>query len=225
MDHRSPSPEDTHERPLLRGYLHLGAAIAAVLGTIWLVVAAHADVAKQVSFVIYGLSSVILFGMSALYHIVTWPPKTRAVLRRLDHANIFLLIAGTYTPIVFNVLSGGWRVGILGTVWVLSLLGIGLAAPQLRLPRWVLVSLYLAVGWVALAAMPQITSILGVGALLIMIAAGVLYSLGAAAYALKKPNPWPKVFGYHEVFHLATVGANLLFFSLMLGYVVGFVRR
>jgi hemolysin III len=211
-------------KPLLRGYLHLGAAILAVIGTIALVVLATGDPPKQVTLAVYGLSSIWLFGMSALYHIGKWEPQREKVLRRLDHANIFILIAGTYTPIAFNVMTGWWRIGILVTVWGLALAGVIAAAPRLSLPRWVMVALYLLTGWVALAAIPEIGHNLGIGAILTLVLGGVLYTLGALAYAFKRPNPWPRVFGYHEVFHLCTIAANAVFFAFMVIYVVPFVR-
>jgi hemolysin III len=212
-------------KPLLRGYLHLGAALLAVIGTITLLFLAAGDPLKQVTLGVYGLSSVWLFGMSALYHIGSWEPRRKALLRRLDHANIFLLIAGTYTPIALNVMTGWWRSGILAAVWGLALAGVGAAAPRLSLPRWVMVALYLVTGWVALAAIPEITHNLGVGALLTLVLGGALYTLGALAYAFKRPNPWPRVFGYHEVFHLSTIAANAVFFTFMVIYVVPFARH
>jgi hemolysin III len=212
-------------KPLLRGYLHLGAAILAVIGTVALLILATGDWPKQVTLVIYGLSSVWLFGMSALYHIGSWEPGRKALLRRLDHANIFILIAGTYTPIAFNVMTGWWRIGILAAVWGLALAGIIAAAPRLSLPRWLMVALYLATGWVALAAIPEIAHNLGLGAILMLVLGGALYTVGALAYTFKRPNPWPRVFGYHEVFHLCTIAANAVFFAFMVIYVVPFVRR
>jgi hemolysin III len=220
--------QETHvevvAKPLLRGYLHLGAAILAVIGTIALVVLAAGDPPKQVTLAIYGISSVWLFGMSALYHIGSWEPRPEKLLRRLDHANIFVLIAGTYTPIAFNVMTGWWRSGILATVWGLALAGVIAAAPRLSLPRWVMVALYLLTGWVALAAIPEIAHNMGIGAILTLVLGGVLYTLGALAYAFKHPNPWPCVFGYHEVFHLGTIAANTVFFAFMVIYVVPFIQ-
>jgi hemolysin III len=211
-------------KPLLRGYLHLGAAILAVIGTVALLILAAGDPLKQVTLAIYGLSSVWLFGMSALYHIGSWEPRRKALLRRLDHANIFILIAGTYTPIAFNVMIGWWRIGILASVWGLAVAGIIAAAPRLTLPRWVMVALYLATGWVALAATPEIAHNLGLGAILTLVLGGLLYTVGALAYAFKRPNPWPRMFGYHEFFHLCTIAANAVFFVFMVIYVVPFVR-
>ena len=211
-------------KPLLRGYLHAGAAVVALLATVALVASAAGDRPKQISLVIYGASSVLLFGFSALYHIGTWSPTRRAVLRRLDHANIFILIAGTYTPIAFNVLAGGWRIGILSAVWGLAVLGMIVAAPTLRIPRQVMVVLYVVTGWVALAALPEIMARVGLGGMLLLVLGGVLYTLGAVAYATRRPSLWPRVFGYHELFHLATIAANAAFFTFMLLRVVPFVR-
>jgi hemolysin III len=218
------SPVAAVAKPLLRGYLHLGAAILAVIGAIALLIVAAGDPLKQVTLAVYGLSSIWLFGLSALYHIGSWDPRRKAQLRRLDHANIFVLIAGTYTPIAFNVMTGWWRIGILATVWGLALAGVSAAAPRLSLPRWVMVALYLLTGWVALAAIPEIAHNLGIGAILTLVLGGALYTLGALAYAFKRPNPWPRVFGYHEIFHLCTIAANALFFAFMVIYVVPFAR-
>jgi hemolysin III len=212
-------------KPLLRGYLHAGAALAAVVGTAVLLALTAGDRLKQLSLLVYGASSVVLFGMSALYHIGTWGPRRRALLRRLDHANIFLLIAGTYTPIAFNVLSGGWRAGILTAVWGLALAGMVAVALFLRLPRAVTVGFYIATGWVALAAIPPIVARVGAAGLLVMVLGGLCYTAGALAYALKKPALWPRVFGYHELFHLGTLAANAAFFAFMLLYVVPAARR
>jgi hemolysin III len=219
------SPVEAAVKPLLRGYLHLGAAILAVIGTIALLVLSAGDPLKQTTLAIYGLSSVWLFGMSALYHVGSWEPRREKILRRLDHANIFILIAGTYTPIAFNIMTGWWRIGILATVWGLALAGVSAAAPRLGLPRWVMVALYLLIGWVALAAIPEIAHNLGSGAILTLVLGGVLYTLGALAYAAKRPNPWPRVFGYHEVFHLSTIAANAVFFAFMVAYVAPFIRH
>lgn len=203
-------------RPLMRGYLHLGGAVLTVFATAVLLALAGNAPGTRVALLVYGACAEILFGMSALYHIVTWRPTVRAVLRRFDHANIFLLIAGTYTPIVGVVLTGGWRVGILSAVWALSLVGIIVAASGVPLPRGISVGIYVLTGSVALAALPQIAARVGLGGMCWLLLGGVLYTLGALAYALRKPNPWPRVFGYHEVFHLATLAANAAFFAFIL---------
>ncbi len=212
-------------KPLLRGYLHAAAAAAAVVGTVALLMLTVDDRPKQLSLLIYGASSILLFGWSALYHIGAWSIRQRALLRRIDHANIFALIAGTYTPIVFNVMTGWWRIGILSVVWILAIVGIAVAAPAVHMPRWITASLYVATGWVVVLAMPEIVTQVGVGGLLFLLLAGILYTLGAVAYASRRPRLWSRVFSYHEVFHLATILANGVFFAFMLKYVVPFVRH
>ncbi len=220
-----PAPDTPTQKPLLRGYLHAAAAIAAVICTIALAILSAHDRPKQISFIIYGASSILLFGWSALYHLGNWSPKVRATMRRIDHANIFVLIAGTYTPVAFNLLSGGVRVALLAIIWTLAALGMAAAAPALRIPRPVLAGLYVAMGWVALGFLPQIAAAIGVNSLFLMGLGGVLYTLGAIAYAFHKPDPWPRVFGYHEVFHLATVAAAASFLVFMLQHVLPYTRQ
>ncbi len=212
-------------KPLLRGYLHAFASVFAIVGTIVLLVLTAGDVPKQVSLLIYGVSSILLFGWSAFYHIGTWSAPRRALLRRIDHANIFVLIAGTYTPIVFNVMTGSLRVGILVLIWTLAVVGVATAAPAVHLPRWATAGLYVLMGWVVVWALPELVKQVGVQAMLLLLLAGILYTLGAVAYALRKPTLWPRVFSFHEVFHLATILANGAFFTFMLLYVVPFIRK
>lgn len=212
-------------RPLLRGYLHAFAAVFAIIGTVVLLVLTIGDVPKQISLLIYGVSSILLFGWSAFYHIGRWSVPRKAFMRRIDHANIFVLIAGTYTPIVFNVMTDAWRVGILVLIWVLAVVGVATAAPAMHLPRWITAMLYVVMGWVVVAALPQIVTQVGVRGVSLLLLAGILYTLGAIAYALRKPTLWSRVFSFHEVFHLATILANGAFFTFMIMYVVPFVRK
>ncbi len=210
----------SNERPLLRGYLHAGAAIVAALGGTYLVVLSSGDLPRQLSMLVYGVGLTGLFAVSAVYHVHTWAPARRAILRRIDHANIFVLIAATYTPLAFNVLSGWWRVGVLGAVWGAALVGIGTAVAGVQLRRWARAGLYVGMGWIALAAVGQITAALPWPAIGLLIGGGVLYSAGALLYARRWPDPWPRVFGYHEVFHLLTVAAAVAFYVLVLVYVL-----
>ena len=225
--HSSPVTRDAPAKPLLRGYLHAAAAVAALAGTVLLCLLTRHDLPKLISLLIYGATSVFLFGWSALYHIGKWSASRRATFRLVDHANIFILIAGTYTPIVFNVMSGWWRTSILSLIWVLAVLGILMTLviiPSLHLSRRISAIMYVAMGWVVIAAIPEIVAQVGIPGLLLLILAGVLYTLGAVAYALRKPTLWSRVFSYHEVFHLFTILANGAFFTFMLLYVVPFVR-
>jgi hemolysin III len=169
---------------------------------------------------VYGASLTLLFAFSAVYHLRTWAPVRGAILRRIDHANIFVLIAATYTPLAFNMFAGSWRVGILGAVWGAALVGVGGAVAGVELRRWARAGLYVGMGWIALAAVGQISAALPWPAIGLLTTGGVLYSAGAALYAGRWPDPWPRVFGYHEVFHLLTIAAAVAFYVVVLVYVL-----
>ncbi|HEY7851221.1 MAG TPA: hemolysin III family protein [Ktedonobacterales bacterium] len=219
------TPGGQRDKPLLRGYLHAAAAVAAVICTLVLAAMSASDRPKQISLLIYGASSILLFGWSALYHLGSWSPRVRNLFRRIDHANIFVLIAGTYTPVAFNLLTGAGRVTLLVIIWSLAALGMVAAAPALRIPSMVMAGLYVAMGWVALGFLPQIAAAIGAPALLLMAVGGALYTLGALAYAFRKPDPWPRVFGYHEVFHLATIAAAAAFLLFIAQQVLPYARQ
>jgi hemolysin III len=218
------APESLVVKPLLRGWSHAAAALVAVAGLVALIVVTRNDPAKLVSMVVYGTGLVLLFGVSATYHVVSWPSRVKDWLRRADHATIFVFIAATYTPLVFNVLSGWWRVSVLILIRTCALAGVAGAAPFLRIPRRLLASLYLAMGWLAVVALVPLTAALGWVAALLMALGGLQYSLGAAAYAFKKPRLWPRIFGYHEVFHLAVITASVTFYVVVVHYAVPFRR-
>jgi hemolysin III len=211
-------------KPLLRGWSHAAAALVAIAGLVALIVITRHDTAKLVSMVVYGTSLVLLFSVSATYHIVNWPPRVKDWLRRADHATIFVFIAATYTPLMFNVLDGWWRIGVLAAIWISALAGVAGAAPFLRIPRRLLAALYLAMGWVAVVALVPLTAALGWAAALLIAFGGIQYSLGAAAYAFRRPRLWPRVFGYHEVFHLAVISASVTFYVIVVRYAVPFPR-
>jgi hemolysin III len=180
--------------------------VAAVLGLV-LVALASGDVAIWSS-VAFAISSLLMFGTSATYHRGNWKPSTKALLKRLDHANIFVLIAGTYTPI--GMLAVPWSDGfwLLLAVWIGASVGILFRVVWVGAPRWLYTPLYVLLGWGALAYMPQLFGANAVMATLVLVG-GVAYTLGAVFYALKKPNPIPGVFGFHEMFHALTVVAFL----------------
>ncbi len=202
-------------KPLLRGYLHAAAAVAAtVIGTL-LILAARPDVVKQVTVGVFVGSSLLLFGTSALYHIGRWSPPVTAVLRRFDHANIYVVIAGTYTPVCANLLGGWLRPAVLIAIWSAALAGVTMVTRSVRLPDGAIAAVYIGMGWLGLATAPSLLQAVGAGGLLMVIGAGALYSMGAAAYAWKRPRLWSRVFGYHEVFHLFTVLASAMFFAFM----------
>ncbi len=211
-------------KPLLRGWSHAIAALVAIAGLVALILITRHDPAKLVSMIVYGSGLVLLFGVSATYHTINWPPRVKDLLRRADHATIFIFIAATYTPLAFNVLDGWWRISVLALIWICALAGVVGAAPFLRIPRQVLTSLYLAMGWVAVIALVPLTAALGWVATALMALGGLQYSIGAAAYAFKWPRLWPRVFGYHEFFHLAVITATVTFYVIVLSYAVPFHR-
>ena len=211
-------------KPLLRGWSHAAAALVSIAGLVALIVITRNDPAKLVSMLIYGTALVLLFAVSATYHIFNWPPKAKDWLRRADHATIFVFIAATYTPLVFNVLDGWWRWSVLAAIWLCAVAGVAGAAPFLRIPRQLLAALYLSMGWVALVAIVPLTAALGWVAALLIALGGLQYSLGAAAYAFRRPRLWPRVFGYHELFHLAVITASVTFYVVVVHYAVPFHR-
>lgn len=211
-------------KPYLRGWSHAAAALAAIVGLAVLIFTTRDDPAKLVSMIIYGAGLVLLFAVSATYHIFNWPARVRAWLRRADHATIFVFIAATYTPLVFNVLDGWWRIGVLAAIWTMAAVGVGGAAPFLRIPRRVLTAMYISMGWVAVVALAPLTATLGWIAAVLMALGGIQYSIGAAFYATKKPKLWPRVFGYHELFHLAVITASITFYAVVFHYAVPFHR-
>jgi hemolysin III len=213
------SPLNQPVKPLLRGWSHAVAAVVGGVGTVVLISRSSGDVPRLISVLIYGVSLVVLFGVSAVYHVGNWSPPRRALLRRLDHANIFVFIAGTYTPVAVNVLDGRWRIVVLVTLWAAALCGSLAVAPALHIPRWALTGMYLLMGWVGVLVMPQVAERVGAGVLLLA-GGGALYSLGAVIYALRWPRLWPRVFGYHEAFHLLVVAASCLFFAFVVAFVV-----
>ena len=193
-------------KPHLRGVLHeVAFAISLVTGTT-IVCLAEGPRAK-VAATVYAASVVLLFGTSAAYHRGHWGPRMHNLMSRLDHSMIFVLIAGTYTPFALLLLHGWLRWVIFGVVWGGAVAGITLRNVFRHPPRWVFVALYLALGWVAVAVVPQILSAGGVAIFVLVITGGVFYSVGAVVYARKRPDPSPRWFGFHEIFHAFTLAA------------------
>ncbi len=220
---RAVSPH-TAPKPLLRGRFHAAAAVAAVLLTIALCWQSRTDPPRLLSMLIFGLSMVELYVVSAVYHIGRWRPTTSRRLRALDHANIFVLIAGTYTPLCFNVLSGWLRPAILALIWALAVAGVALATLTLHTPRWLSTALYVGMGWVALLALPAFARSLGWGAVTVLLAGGGLYTAGAVVYARRWPDPFPRVLGFHEVFHLFVIAGGAAFAAAIWLWALPFPR-
>jgi hemolysin III len=156
-----------------------------------------------------------MFGVSSAYHRLRWQPRARALMSTLDHCTIFLAIAGAYTPMAAVTLSGWHRESVLITVWVGAAVGITLQWVPWNLPRWAFAAVYVVVGWAAAPSFGQLYSGMGVLGFLLVLGGGVAYTGGAVIYALKRPDPWPRVFGFHEIFHLCTIiGAGLHFAAM-----------
>jgi hemolysin III len=193
-------------RPRLRGVFHEWAFFVSI--PLGIVVGLVADTSRgRVAAGVFAASVVVMFGVSALYHRVDWAPRRRRLIRRVDHAAIYGLIAGSYTPFGLLVLTGVWRITVLAIVWSGALAAIVLRFAWASAPRWLAAVIGVALGWVAIVVFPQLLSRRGVLASLLVFAGGLCYTLGAVVYARRRPNPVPDVFGYHELFHLLVVAA------------------
>ena len=198
-------------KPRLRGWLHLGSAPLTLAAGIVLI-ALSPTASTRVGSSVYAASALMLFTVSAVYHRGHWSPRMHGFLRRFDHANIFLLIAGSYTPFAVVLLEGGQRVALLSIVWSVAVLGVLFKVFWIGAPKWLYMPIYIGMGWAAVFYIPSFaagSNRLGVGigtVILVLIAAGgALYTLGGVVYSIKRPDPWPHWFGFHEIFHTLTI--------------------
>jgi len=196
---------------------HLGGAILALVGLVALLIVGWDGPAKVVSLVIYGISLIFLFSASATYHMVHVKEKALEIFRKIDHAAIYCLIAGTYTPFCVNAFSGFWEWGVLSIIWSLALIGIVVKVFYIRAPRWLNAGIYLMMGWLCIAAVGQMLAVLPVWVLSWLLAGGVIYTLGAVVYITKMFNFIPGVFGFHEVWHIFVMLAAAAHFVAVLG--------
>ncbi|WP_417554353.1 PAQR family membrane homeostasis protein TrhA [Microbacterium sp.] len=194
-------------KPTWRGWIHAGTFPVAIAAGIVLIVLAHGAQAKWAA-AVFMTTSLLLFGNSAVYHRFNWGPKVKGVLKRIDHANILLLIAGTYTPLAVLALPPQKGTLLLFLVWGGALAGILFRVFWINAPRWLYVALYLLLGWAAVMYMVDLVRA-NVAMMVLVCVGGVLYTIGAVIYAMKRPNPWPGRFGFHEIFHVCTVLAFL----------------
>jgi hemolysin III len=214
-------PTTNSVKPRLRGVFHELGFYAAVGAGLVLALSAQ-DALSRAAAIVFAACVATCFGASALYHRPTWTPRVRAWLARLDHAGIYLLIAGAYTPFGFLVLSPAWAVPVLALVWSGALMGILLKLFWVRAPKWLSAAIGLALGWVGAAAFSQLLKLPLTGVLLV-IAGGLLYTVGATVYIWRRPDPVPCIFGYHELFHVLTLAAtaclyvSIAFFVIPLG--------
>jgi hemolysin III len=207
-------------KPRLRGVFHQWAcAFSVPLGAALVIVAGTGR--ARIALTAYAVSLVALFGVSALYHRINWRSLTaRDWMRRLDHSMIFILIAGSYTPFAVLVLRGPLAIAILVAVWGGATLGVGFSLVWGSAPTWLRAALCIVLGWVAVAALPQLGAAIGTGGLTLLSLGGVLYTVGAVVYAIERPNPVPAVLGYHEIFHILVIAAAALQYAVIAFWIV-----
>ncbi|MBK9516639.1 MAG: hemolysin III family protein [Anaeromyxobacter sp.] len=204
-------------KPLLRGVSHEIAAAFAVAGWVALLQAAPGPRALAAA-AVYGLALTAQFAVSALYHRPRWGTRARLVMRRLDHAAIFMLIAGTYTPFGLLLPDGAGR-GLLVAVWIGALAGMVLSVAWPLAPKWLMAVLTVGLGWMIVPMLPALHGAIGAGGLWLLGGGGVAYTVGAVVYATRRPDPFPRVFGYHEVFHALVILAAVLHYVAVAGVV------
>ncbi|MFZ0040513.1 MAG: hemolysin III family protein [Solirubrobacteraceae bacterium] len=205
--------------PTLRGLSHVVAFFVSIAAAVTVVVLAPAGRAT-IAVAIYGVSLVALFGGSALYHRWRGPSRFKPILRRLDHSTIFVFIAASYTPIALVVLHGPLVWVVLAVAWVGAVAGVAFSMGWIEAPRTVTSGTYLTFGWIALIALPQLVSELSLPPLILVCAGGVLYSAGAIVYARQRPNPWPRTFGFHELFHALVILAAAAYYVAVVGWML-----
>jgi hemolysin III len=198
-------------KPRLRGWLHLGSAPLTLAAGIVLV-ALSPTAGTRIASTVYAVSAVLVFTVSAVYHRGRWSPGVHGFLKRFDHANIFLLIAGSYTPFTLVLLEGTQRVVLLSVIWSAALLGVLFKVFWVDAPRWLYVPMYIGMGWAAVFFVPAFAAgshrlgiAIGTAVMVLIVVGGALYTAGGVVYGTRRPDPWPRWFGFHEVFHTLTI--------------------
>jgi hemolysin III len=205
--------------PLLRGVSHAWAFWFALAAAVALVAFARAGTPRAAALV-YGAGLCLMLAASALYHRLKCSPRTRSLLCRIDHSAIYVFTAASYTPVGLLVLEGTTRWLVLGSVWAGALGGVALSVAWVTAPRVLFAISYLALGWVAVIALPELLARLDLVPILLFAAGGLLYSAGAVIYTTQRPDPWPSTFGFHEVFHALVIAAAVIHFVAMAGWVI-----
>jgi len=201
-------------------WTHFISFVAAIVGLIILIILCRNSLSKLITMTIYGMSLILLYGASSLYHWVRTTPQKELLLKKIDHIAIYFLIAGSYTPVFYYGLEGAWRWAMLISVWSLALLGMALKIWFIHAPRYVSSAFYVSLGWIALVPFLQLIKHLPVGAIILMAVGGVLYTMGAVIYATKIFDFFPKRFGFHEIFHLFIAAGSVVHFIMILMYIV-----
>ncbi len=206
-------------REPVNGLTHFFTATAAFSGTVFLLYLSRMQLYKQISLTIYGFSLIALFSASAAYHLIQTTPMKLELLRKLDHSAIYIFIAGSYTPIFFNMFSGFWKWGFLAIIWSFALIGIVIKLFIIKAPRWTTAGVYLVMGWLSIFSIRQMMSVLPAGALFWIAAGGIIYTLGAVIYITKIFNFSPGKFGFHEVWHIFVILGALSHFIAVVMYI------
>jgi hemolysin III len=206
-------------RDPVSGMIHLVSAVLALVGSVFLVIAERGGMLRGISLVIYGLSLITLFTASTVYHLVRLTNADTSRLRKFDHAAIYVLIAGTYTPICTNFFTGTLRWGFLALIWGMAIAGVVVKLFVIKAPRWVTAGIYLVMGWMVVFVIKPTMAAMPAGGLLWMLAGGILYTVGAVIYITKKLDLVPGVFGFHEVWHVFVTLAALCHFIMIYKYV------
>jgi len=205
---------DDGSRPLLRGVLHQAALVVAVAAGVVFVVETDGS-RRTVAAAVFAASAATMLAVSAIYHRVTWTPRARLRMRRADHAGIYILIAGTYTPVGLLALHGVLQKVVLGVVWTGAAAAIVLKLAWVHAPKWLSAAIAIGLGWIGVAAIPQLIRADGVTPVVLIAAGGLAYTAGGIVYARRRPDPFPAVFGYHELFHALTlVGLGLQYAAI-----------
>ena len=198
---------------------HMAAAVAAFIGTIFLLILGRDSLIKEISFLIYGASLVLMFSASAAYHAHIADKQKLLMLRKLDHSAIYLLIAGSYTPICLYFFQGFWKWGLLTIIWIMAAAGITVKLFIIKAPRWVTAGVYLIMGWSAVMAVMEIINKMPPAAIFWLVAGGLFYTVGAIVYITKKLDFLPGVFGFHEIWHIFVILGALSHFIVIAGFI------
>jgi len=206
-------------REPVNGLTHLAAAAAALLGLALLLYLGRGNLVRQASLLLYGCSLILMFSASAAYHLISSGPRAASFLHQLDHASIYLLIAGTYTPICLYFFSGFWRWGILIVIWLMAVIGIIVKVFTINAPRWLSAGIYLLMGWLSIMGIRVILAAMPAWAIIWLALGGIFFSVGAVIYMTKKPDFFPGIFGFHELWHVFVILGCLSHFILIAAFV------
>ena len=201
-------------------WTHFILFMAAIVGLVCLILLSKNNTSKLITMTVYGVSMIMLYGASSLYHWVKTTPQKELILKKVDHIAIYFLIAGSYTPVFYYGLEGAWRWAMLATVWILAIIGMALKIWFIHAPRYVSSAFYVSLGWIALVPFLQLIKNLPMGAIILMAVGGAVYTMGAVIYATKIFDFFPKRFGFHEVFHLFIGAGSIVHYIMVLIYIV-----